>query len=256
MQKIIPLNAFKDNYIWTILNDRNHAVIVDPGEAQPIITFLEENPQLRLSGVLITHKHWDHCNGVPDILEKYSVPVYASFSKEIPHVSFPMKENDIFHIEGFEKFKVIEIPGHTLEHIAYYGSGVLFCGDTLFTGGCGRIFEGTPPQMFETLQKISALPEKTLIYCGHEYTLANLAFAKCVEPNNKILLERIKESEKLRSQHLPTVPSTLKLEKETNPFLRCDAPEVIQSVKNYCRKDLQTPAEVFEYLRKWKNEFK
>jgi len=244
--QIVPLKAFKDNYIWTMINEVNYAIIVDPGEAEPVFQFLEENKHIQLCGILVTHKHWDHCNGVPEILSKYAVPVFGPYG---------LKENDQVRIENFEPFAVMEIPGHTLEHIAFYTKKILFCGDTLFTGGCGRIFEGTPPQMFETLQKICTLPEETLIYCGHEYTMANLIFAKYVEPNNLILLNRIKEVEKLRDQGLPAVPSTLKLEKKTNPFLRCDSPEIIQSVKNYAQKALSSPVEVFEYLRKWKNEF-
>jgi hydroxyacylglutathione hydrolase len=247
--QVIPLNAYKDNYIWTILNDDNEAVIVDPGEAEPFMKFIERNNHIKLSGILITHKHYDHCNGVPDILKKYSVPVYGPSTSEVSFINHTVKEGDVVNIERFPKLKVIEIPGHTLEHVAYYNDNMVFCGDTLFTGGCGRIFEGTPPQMYQTLMKITSLNDDVLVYCGHEYTLANLKFAKVVDPNNKDLSFRYEECEKLRNDNQPTVPATLRIEKLTNPFLRCHTKEITESVKNQYQKNFNDVVEIFEHLR-------
>jgi hydroxyacylglutathione hydrolase len=255
MAKILPLKALNDNYIWVILNDQSQALIFDPGEAHPVIRFFQENQHITLSGVLITHKHYDHCQGVPEIIRNFPVPVFGPKHAALDFVDFPQKEKNKIKVEGFNELHVMEIPGHTLEHIAYYNSNSIFCGDTLFTGGCGRIFEGTSKQMLESLQKICALPNETLIYCGHEYTLANLEFAFTVEPHNPELLNRIHACKKLRKNHQPTVPAKLELEKQTNPFLRCEVPDVIQSVEKYYQRDFSETVEVFEYLRKWKDGF-
>ncbi len=253
---IIPLRAFKDNYIWVIINpNTQRAIVIDPGDAAPVIEFFTHE-KFKLAGILITHKHWDHCNGIAEIVQKYPVPVFGPAASEIVKLDHPVKENDAVILDGFGKlFTVMAIPGHTLEHIAYYGEGVLFCGDTLFTGGCGRIFEGTPAQMYQTLNRIAAYPDDTLIYCGHEYTLANLQFARLVEPDNQALIARIEAVEQLRRNHLPTVPATLCQEQATNPFLRCDVPEVIKSVESYAKKTLNDPIEVFAAMRTWKNSF-
>lgn len=252
---IFSLNAYKDNYIWVIGNNYNQLIIVDPGESKPVLEFLQQNTHLTISAIFITHKHWDHCHGVPDILENFTVPVYGPSTNQLNFITHPVRENDVVKIKGFPDFKVMEIPGHTLEHIAFYNNKVIFCGDTLFTGGCGRLFEGTPSQMLEALTKISQLPENILIYCGHEYTQKNLKFAKIIEPNNLDLLLRIKNCEELRSHHKPTVPSTLQLEKLTNPFLRCNQQEVIESVKKYYQKDFTEMVDIFAHLRNWKDGF-
>lgn len=238
-----------------MLNDKRQALIVDPGEADPVLQFFHEKKDISLSGILITHKHGDHCHGVPKIVQQMPVPVFGPKHQTLDFVTFPMKENAQVKIEGFETLHVMEIPGHTMEHIAYYNKNTIFCGDTLFTGGCGRIFEGTPLQMFDSLQKICALPNDVLIYCGHEYTLANLEFALKVEPHNKDLLNRFYECQQLRKNYQPTVPASLQLEKMTNPFLRCEITTVAESVKHYYHRELTNVIEIFEFCRKWKNEF-
>lgn len=244
---ITGIRALKDNYIWMIRKiDSDQVIIVDPGEEEPVIAVLEKF-HLKLSGILITHHHWDHSNGAAGLQDKYNIPVYWSKEREADEeVSF----SDLKLL-----FRVLHIPGHTLDHVAYYGYDSLFCGDTLFTGGCGRIFEGTASQMYASLTKIINLPENTQIYCGHEYTQANLKFAKIIEPENTDLSERIRKTDLLREQGLPTVPALLSEEKKTNPFLRCHISSVIKAVENYVGEKLSDPVKVFEALRNWKNSF-
>lgn len=253
--QLFPLHAYQDNYIWVFKNQFDELIIVDPGESTPVLEYLQTNAHHRLSGILITHKHWDHCNGVPEILENYHVPVYGPHSNDIAFISHSVKEKDIINIKGFPEFTVMEIPGHTLEHIAYHTHEILFCGDTLFTAGCGRIFEGTPSQMLQTLKKIASLPDEILIYCGHEYTLNNLKFAQCVEPHNPDLAFRIKTCEQLRQGKKPTVPFTLQLEKLTNPFLRCQIPTVVTAIEKHYQKKFDHEIDVFAHLRQWKDGF-
>lgn len=254
---ILPIPVLQDNYVWAII-DKNQsiALIIDPGEAIPVSVFLKQQ-QLKLVGILITHHHWDHTNGIEALKKEYDTPVFGPANETIPGMTMPLQEEETVSIQGFPlSFKVISIPGHTLGHIAYYFPGMLFCGDTLFASGCGRIFEGTPAQMYESLQEIAALPHDTKIYCAHEYTLNNLRFAKLVEPNNPAIMERIKEVTDLRQQGLPSLPSTLHAEKETNPFLRCRLPQVIASVENYAGEPLKDELDVFTRLRQWKDNFK
>lgn len=259
MQDIIPIRALKDNYIWLVLNFVNQkAIIIDPGEAAPVIDYIKKN-NITLLAILLTHKHWDHCNGVSEILEKYpTVIVYGPETDQIKNINFYLNNNNKINISDCGGlFNIISIPGHTLEHIAYYHpqQKILFSGDTLFTAGCGRIFEGTPQMMLESLNKLKALPEESLIYCGHEYTWQNLKFAQHVEPNNTDILKRIKNTQQLLNKNLPTVPASLREEKNTNPFLRCEFSEVIESVQNYAGKKLNHTVEIFQYLREWKNQF-
>jgi hydroxyacylglutathione hydrolase len=255
--EILPIPALKDNYIWAIIDHAQHkAVIVDPGEAEPVDAFLEQH-QLALAGILITHHHWDHTGGAIALQQQHGVPLIGPKNDPVKGLNFALAENDEASIEHFPMtFRVLDIPGHTLGHIAYYSAGVLFCGDTLFAAGCGRIFEGTPPQMFATLQKIAELPEATNIYCAHEYTLNNLRFAETVEPGNKQIAARLKKVSELRNRHLPSLPSTLAEEKATNPFLRCDSSEIQANVERYAGKKLHSALEVFTWLRKWKDEFR
>lgn len=241
--KAIP--ALTDNYIWAINDESNQqTVIVDPGEAAPVIDFLQQE-RLRLAGILITHHHWDHTNGVAQLVTTFSAPVFnaANSKNQVVIPGFPYR------------FEVIRIPGHTLDHTAYYGDGNLFSGDTLFSAGCGRVFEGTPEQMYASLMKLAELPLDTRIYCGHEYTLSNLRFAQVVEPGNAMIKKRYEEMLALRNQGLPTLPSLLRVEKETNPFLRCGEREVIERVQEYAGMRLDDAVLVFTWLRKWKNEF-
>lgn len=252
---IHPIPALKDNYIWIIVNNEEKtALVVDPGEAAPVIHYLNQQ-QLNLCGILITHHHWDHTNGLKDLLKNYDPPVFASIKSQVAGVTNFIRDKDIVRIDTFPEYQVMEIPGHTLDHIAYYSTNTLFCGDTLFSAGCGRIFEGTAEQMYFSLQKIVALPSETKIYCGHEYTLNNLNFAKTVEPNNQQILKRIQAVENLFKNNLPSLPTILYDELEINPFFRCHSLEVIKAVQHRVGRRLECAAAVFSELRKWKDTF-
>ena len=254
---IRPIPAFKDNYIWVIHDERN-AVIVDPGIAFPVIEYLQLK-RLQLSAILITHHHSDHTGGNAELLRLRNVPIYGPKNEATATINHPVSEGDEVNLQELKlSLKVLNIPGHTQGHIAYYGSkpaSMVFCGDTLFSCGCGRIFEGTPQQMYESLQKLSHLPNNTSIYCAHEYTLDNICFAKVVDPKNPSLIKLESTAKKLRHQNIPTIPTTLSLEKVVNPFLRCDQQEIINSTQNYAMKLLSDPLDVFTVLREWKNLF-
>lgn len=254
MSNVIPLRAFKDNYIWAITSlDPGAIFIVDPGEAEPVIEFLQKN-NLSLSAILLTHHHYDHSNGISKLRQHFShVKVFGKGKEIISDITDIVKDGDIISQNGLT-FKVMEIPGHTLDHVAYYGEKRLYCGDTLFSAGCGRIFEGTPFQMYGSLQKIKALPEETQIYCGHEYTVANLRFALLVEPNNAYVQEYLAKMQALLLQGKPTLPSTLKIELKINPFLRCEENGIMMSVQNYFKCKETDPIKIFTYLREWKNQ--
>jgi len=257
MLKIHPIPAFKDNYIW-ILHNENYASVIDPGTAQPVIDYLNHK-KLQLKSILITHHHNDHTGGIIKLLNKFNVPVYGPHNESIPTLTHTVKENDEIILEELSlTLKVPETPGHTTDHIAYYGSNktkMLFCGDTLFACGCGRLFEGTAKQMYNSLQKLTNLPDDFMVYCTHEYTLENIRFARTVEPGNLTLLEFETTAKQLRKQNMPTLPTTLGQEKATNPFLRCDQPEVIQSACRHLGQDLSEPTRIFSTLREWKNNF-
>ncbi len=253
---IIPVPTLNDNYVWIVI-DREHkaAIAIDPGEAKPVFDFLKTQ-QFSLNGILITHHHWDHINGVAELKNRFHCPVIGPETKSIDHITKPVRANQSIHIKPFPfGLQIIEIPGHTLDHIAYYSPGLLFCGDTLFSAGCGRVFEGTPEQMYTSLQKIAALPDETNIYCAHEYTLNNLRFAETVEPDNLHIKDRMAYVRELRKKNLPSLPSTLREEKLTNPFLRCESPEVIRQAELYAKQTLPTPLAVFIWVRKWKDGF-
>ena len=255
---ISPIPAFTDNYIWQ-LNDGEQAYVVDPGDAKPVVNFLDNNG-LKLAGILITHHHWDHTGGVKELLNAWpGIPVYGPVNPSIADITHPLKEGDSITLLN-STFVVYELPGHTLDHIAFYHErfndhDVLFCGDTLFSSGCGRLFEGTAAQMFESLSKLKTLPAETLVYCTHEYTEANLAFAAAVEPDNKDVEHRIVEVRSLRSQNQPTVPSSLGLELKVNPFLRWDADSVIASANEQSGTMNHEAVEVFAAIRAWKDHF-
>ena len=252
--KIVPVKAFKDNYIWTLRN-ASHAAVVDPGEARPVLDYLAAQ-KLELAAILATHHHPDHVGGIAEILRERKVPVYGPRNEPIATLTRAVSEGDRVTIPelGME-FSVLDIPGHTRAHIAYYGAGSLFCGDTLFACGCGRLFEGTAEQMYASLQKLLALPDDTKVYCGHEYTLANIGFAKAVEPANAALKSREERDRKLRESGRPTLPSTLGEEKATNPFLRCREPAVVDSANKYLGARVSDPVRVFAAIRDWKNTF-
>jgi hydroxyacylglutathione hydrolase len=253
--KTIAVPAFKDNYVWLVINRENKfSIVIDPGDAAPVLHALKED-QARLAAILITHHHKDHSGGIQGILQHHIVPVFGPANEEVNGVTHLVQDQQAIAIEAATlNFQVLSIPGHTRGHIAYYGHDMLFCGDTLFTGGCGRLFEGTAEQMYASLMKLAALPDTTKVYCGHEYTEANLRFAQAVEPNNKFLLERIERVKILRAQNLPTVPSTILEEKQTNPFLRCEVVEVITAAEQHIGAKLNMHIEVFACLRKWKDE--
>lgn len=258
MLNILPISALKDNYIWLVINTHtSQCLIVDPGDAKPVLQALKTH-SLKPIGILLTHRHADHTNGVAELVENHTMPVFGSAEEAVPQITDPLVGGETVLISPINLcFQVLAIPGHTHEHLAYTDakSGVLFCGDTLFTGGCGRVFEGTMEEMYHSLQRLSILPDSTQIYCGHEYTAANLTFALTVEPKNEELQQRIKKTDLLRQEGLPTVPSTLALEKATNPFLRCQKKSVKQSAEQHSGKKLSTPEEVFAVLREWKNNF-
>ena len=204
---------------------------------------------------MVTHKHHDHTGGISELLSTFpNAHVYSNKVDNIAQTTQFVSQDDLITINDHE-FKVIEIPGHTLGHVAYYCKPYLFCGDTLFTNGCGRIFEGSAKQMLSSLKKLMHLPDDTLIYCGHEYTQSNIKFALQVEPNNQELRKRFEATNALRAQHKPTVPSTLQLEKDTNPFLRCDSDEIIQTVSHHANKKLNNEVDIFHEMREWKNKF-
>jgi hydroxyacylglutathione hydrolase len=251
--EIVPVGAFKDNYVWT-LRRAKHAAVVDPGEAQPVLAYLERE-KLGLCAILATHHHADHVGGIAELRRKYDVPVYGPRGEPIATLTHPVAEGDEVSIpELGVSFSVLDIPGHTRAHIAYYGAGALFCGDTLFACGCGRLFEGTAQQMYASLQKLLALPDETKVYCGHEYTLANIGFAKEVEPGNAALAKREGRDREKRAAGRPTLPSTLGEEKATNPFLRCREPAVVESVNKYLGTRVADPVQVFAAIREWKNK--
>ncbi len=246
--------AFKDNYIWVIHDDR-HAVVVDPGDATPVLRFLQDQ-QLTLAAILITHHHADHVDGLSNLLAMTPVPVFGPRNEEIDEVTQRLAESDVITLPQLDiSMRVIDVPGHTAGHIAYFGGGWLFCGDTLFACGCGRIFEGTPAQMSNSLDKLAALPENTAVYCAHEYTLSNIAFAQAVEPHNPQLHQRAIAAAETRRQGQPTVPSTLALEKATNPFLRSRIPAIAQAVESHTGTHPADTIAVFAALRQWKNTF-
>lgn len=254
-KNITPILAFKDNYIWMFIHDESRtAWVVDPGDAEPVIATLKKY-NLDLAGVLITHHHPDHTGGLYGLLAHWkNIVIYGSHTSNIKQINHPVKEGDEI-VCGHFRFKVLEIPGHTLDHIAFYNDQVLFSGDTLFSMGCGRVFEGTPNQMHHSLEKLKQLSDAVKVFCGHEYTLANLLFAQHVDPNNAAIAEKIRATNLLRDQNQPTLPSLLADEKKLNPFLRCDDPVIIAAVEKHIDKKLTNAVDVFAALREWKNQF-
>ena len=254
MINIEPIKAFNDNYIWLATTNEG-SIVIDPGEAHKTIKYLKGN-DLNLEAILISHHHFDHTGGIEDMLNFKRVDVYGPVNN-IPNINKQLRDGDLFSVIGID-FKIIEIPGHTLDHIAFFsennGNPVLFCGDTLFSSGCGRVFEGTFEQMHKSILKLKSLPANTKIYSGHEYTQSNLKFAMEVEPLNQKLISRYNDVQDLLNKGIPTLPTTLELELEVNPFLRCQAREVQNSVvKQFNTSNHEN--EIFKALRQWKDNF-
>jgi hydroxyacylglutathione hydrolase len=253
-----PIAAFQDNYIWLLrgLTDPYSVAVVDPGEAGPVVRVLGAEG-LQLGAILLTHHHADHVGGVVELVEETGAAVFGPAQERMPPV-------DVHGLKGGERaklpsleldFRVIDVPGHTAGHIAYFGHGAVFCGDTLFSAGCGRLFEGTAVQMLASLDALAALPESTSMYCGHEYTVANLRFAVTVEPRNSDIEDYARQAGALRAADRPTLPSTIGLEKRVNPFLRCRLDNIRSSAENHAGVALPTPVAVFAEIRGWKDTF-
>lgn len=257
MPAIIPIPAFADNYIW-LLREGAAAAVVDPGDAAPVIDYLERE-RLELTAIICTHHHGDHVGGNRDLLRRWQVPVFGPARETIPGRTHAMREGDDIVVPGIGlALSVLDIPGHTSGHIAYVSrsSPMAFCGDTLFAAGCGRLFEGTPSDMVTSLDKLAALPAGTLVYCGHEYTLANIRFALAVEPGNAALQQRQGTAKAQRARGESTLPSTIGDERATNPFLRTGATAIRAAASAHAERELADRVSVFAEIRAWKNAFR
>ncbi len=254
--KLLPIAAFDDNYIWMLHDDRR-ALVVDPGDAQPVLDVLERL-SLTLESILVTHHHGDHTGGVDDLREATGAQVFGPRLERMPEPLTRLGDGDCIERLGV-RFEVLDVPGHTAGHIAYVGQPtgqepILFCGDTLFSAGCGRLFEGTPAQMLTSLHRLAALPDTTRVCCAHEYTLSGLKFAHAVEPENQAVIAYQSQAQLLRQRDLPTLPSSIGLEKAVNPFLRTHFKGVATAVRHF-DPAAQDPVSVFAALRTWKNQF-
>ncbi|HEY1029529.1 MAG TPA: hydroxyacylglutathione hydrolase [Pseudomonas sp.] len=257
MIQIDALPAFNDNYIWLLQEpDSKRCAVVDPGDAEPVLAWLEAHPGWQLSDILITHHHFDHVGGVEKLKNATGARVAGPAAEKIPARDVDLHDNDAIEVLGL-RLDVLAVPGHTLGHIAYYhaGQNLLFCGDTLFAGGCGRLFEGTPQQMHQSLSRLAALPADTRVYCTHEYTLSNLRFAHAVEPDNLLLGERLTQVASWREEGRISLPSNIGLELATNPFLRTGEPTIIAATKGRGDRQTNEPSDLFASLRAWKDNF-
>jgi len=255
MLQVHPIPAFDDNYIWLLHQEGvKDVAVVDPGDEEPVIDYLHTHG-LQLSAILITHKHGDHTGGVAGLKRRWpDAQVYGPAHETIGVVEIPVDEGDQVRLPDLDiAFQVMAVPGHTEGHVAYYGHGMLFCGDTLFAAGCGRVFSGTFEQLSASLLRIAGLPADTLIYCAHEYTLDNLGFAQWVEPHNPVLAQRLIDDKAKRAAGRPTIPSVLAIELQTNPFLRTVEPAVIAAAEKWAGRVLTGHQAVFRALRQWKD---
>jgi len=249
--RLHPLPAFADNYIWTLQGDAG-TLVVDPGEAAPVLEALDAPP----AAILLTHHHHDHIGGTAGLLARWpGVPVFAPEDDRIDLPCRRVGDGAVVEIAGW-RFTVLAIAGHTVSHIAFSTPGVLFCGDTLFSLGCGRLFEGTPAQMLASLDRLAALPGDTRICCGHEYTLANAAFARVVDPDNPALRRRTEDATAMRDAGLPTLPALLADERAANPFLRVDAPAIRAALDAHAGRAIGDRVDAFAELRRWKDGFR
>lgn len=255
MLQVYPIPAFRDNYIWLIRRGC-HAVIVDPGDAALVVDFLETE-NLVPEAILVTHHHDDHIGGIPVLLERYpKLSVYAPRKENYAFGHIPVGEGDVVELDALQlRLDVMETPGHTLGHVVYYGANSLFCGDTLFSCGCGRLFEGTHEQLFNSLQRLAALPPETQVYCTHEYTLHNVRFARHVDPKNPQLIAYESAIEHLRAANRPTLPSTIAKERALNPFLRSDDLNIRQNAQKFSDASIENALSTFRTLRQMRNTF-
>ncbi|MCU4674854.1 hydroxyacylglutathione hydrolase [Catenovulum sp. 2E275] len=256
MNQVIALKAFEDNYIWVIHNSK-YCVFVDPGDAGAVQTFLAQNPALSPVAILITHHHWDHTQGVTEIKKCFpAITVYGPANSPFKAIDKPLIDGDTINIQALQlTLDIWHTPGHTLDHIVYFNQQWLFCGDTLFSAGCGRMFEGTPELYSSSLNKLLTLPDNIKIYCTHEYTQANIRFAISVEPTNQQLIQYQYNVNQLRAQNKITLPTTLALEKQINPFLRCNNHKLVEQIRLQSKQPLQNPIETFAALRALKDKF-
>lgn len=267
MLKVHPIQAYQDNYIWCIEDAQTQScIIVDPGDAAPVIQHLQSR-RLTIDTILVTHHHWDHVDGINDLVSYTQqqtgrhIDVYGPLNTKIPQVTHPLKQGDEIILLG-TIFELSAVPGHTLDHLSYYSPSDsthatpwLFCGDTLFSAGCGRLFEGTPEQMLNSLKHLASYPASTEVYCTHEYTLTNLAFTVAVIPHNPSVKQYLEACRKKRELNIPTLPSTIITEREINPFLNCDKPEVQNAVSRHTQSPYINELDTFTRLRQWKDSF-
>jgi hydroxyacylglutathione hydrolase len=255
MLSLLPLPILVDNYVWLLKSEDDLAVVVDPGAAEPVLGLIEQG--LRIAAILVTHHHPDHLDGLPSILRAHPTPVYAPHDSRIAQVTHRVEDGDRVEIAEMDlSFQVIAVPGHTLSHVAYYDGARVFCGDTLFSLGCGRLFEGTPGQMLDSLDRLAALPAETAVCCAHEYTESNARFALHVDPHNPALMRRSQAVSELRRRQRPSLPSTIGSERECNPFLRIDSPALRAAVANRTLEKTGDRIARFAELRRWKDEFR
>ncbi|MBQ4814511.1 hydroxyacylglutathione hydrolase [Pseudoalteromonas luteoviolacea] len=255
MTQVHPINAFNDNYIWAICDGQTPDTwVVDPGQSHPVLQFLREQNR-QLSGILVTHHHWDHTDGIAELLSHYpDIPIYGPNDSPFKGISHSLSQGDTLTIAG-ECYRIIQTPGHTLDHICYINDVRAFTGDTLFSGGCGRLFEGTAEQMWHSLQTLSTLPDTCAVYCTHEYTLANLDFANAVEPDNDNLRAYTQWAKAKRHHDQATLPSSIGNERAINPFLRTHDESILANLPEGLKGPTETPWQVFAKLRLWKDQF-
>jgi hydroxyacylglutathione hydrolase len=254
--RLKPLPSLSDNYIWLLINDKNaNAIIIDPGSSEPCEAFFSQE-NITPVAILVTHRHWDHVNGIEKLVQQYQLPVYGPSTEYIPCLTTALDVKDRFKIPHFDlSFEVIDLSGHTAGHIGYLTEDMFFCGDTLFSSGCGRLFDGTAAQLHASLQRILALPRHLTIYCTHEYTVDNLHFALAVEPENEEIQLRLNDAMALRQENQPTLPFTIDQEIRYNPFLRTDKESIMKAVAQHSGQIIANSEDCFRYLRLWKDGF-